>query len=257
MTCFVAAAIVRRNGWTNLILAGQKMNVNRYLYVTALAAGSLLLLMVLFGISSGVSQQTFEIIQPVPDYTRALLNSAMPLRVILGLDNIFIALYCTTMVFIVLALRTRDNVLVLGIVLLAGLAGGVLDYLENHHILTMLTAAEMGIPLEITEIKQQMVASMLKWHLAYFGFFLVAFVLRPQDKLESLFRFCLFYLQLPLGIFFYISTPFWNGMLAEVLFYLRYLNLVLGFGFFALIFYRRSLANTSPQHEDPSFSLAQ
>ena len=216
------------------------MDNHRYLYTTAMSAGSLLIIMVLYGISSGVSQQTFEIIQSTSNYTEALLNAATPLRIILGLDNIFIALYTTTIILLVMVLKNAQNLLLLGIVLIAGLSGGVLDYLENHHILTMLTAAELGIPLESAEIKQQMVSSMLKWHLAYFGFFLVAYALQPQNTLEKLFRWCLFYIQLPVGVFFYVSSPFLNGVIADYLFYLRYINLIVGFFFFAFIFYQRS-----------------
>ena len=216
------------------------MNNHQHLYTTALGAGSLLLIMVLYGINTGVSQQTFEIIQTSSNYTEALLNSATPLRVILGLDSIFIALYSTTIILLVIALKNSQNLLLLSIVLIAGLSGGALDYLENHHILTMLTAAELGIPLENTEIKQQMVASMLKWHLAYFVFFLVAYVIQPQNTLEKLFRGCLFYIQLPVGVFFYVTSPFLNGAIADYLFYLRYINLIVGFFFFAFIFYQRS-----------------
>jgi len=60
---------------------------------------------------------------------------------VLNLDNIFIALYSTTIILLVIALKNSQNLLLLSIVLIAGLSGGVLDYLENHHILTMLTAA--------------------------------------------------------------------------------------------------------------------
>ena len=216
------------------------MDNHQHLYTTALGAGSLLLIMVLYGINTGVSQQTFEIIQTTPNYTEALLNAATPLRIILGLDNIFIALYSTTIIFLVMVLKNSQNLLLLGIVLIAGLSGGVLDYLENHHILTMLTATELGIPLESAEIKQQMISSMLKWHLAYFGFFLVAYVIQPQNIIEKLFRWCLFYIQLPVGVFFYVTSPFFNGAIADYLFYLRYINLIVGFFFFAFIFYQRS-----------------
>ena len=218
------------------------MNVNRYLSITAISAGSLLLIMVLYGVSSGVSQQTFEIIQPLQEYTSELLRAANPLRLILGLDNIFIALYSAAIVLVTMALHTKENRLILAVALVAGLTGGVLDYLENHHILTMLMAAEMGIPLEISEIKQQMISSMLKWHLAYFAFFLVAYVLEPKNGLEKLFRFCLFAIQLPVGVFFYVSSAFLGDALQETLFYLRYANLVTGFGLFSYIFYRRSLS---------------
>lgn len=217
------------------------MNANRYVYLTGLAAGSLLCVMVLYGLANGVSQQTFEMIQPVPDYTQALLTSSTPLRVILGLDNIFIALYSATIVFLVAALWQRQRQFVLMVVLGAGLMGGLLDYLENHHILTMLIAVEVGVPLDVTEIKQQMVLSMLKWHLAYFAFFLVAYVLQTQSRVEKLLRFCLFYIQLPVGVFFYVTSPYLDGLFAEFLFYVRYMNLVIGFGFFAYIFYQRSL----------------
>lgn len=224
------------------------MDIHRYLYTTALSAGSLLIIMVLYGINTGVSQQTFEIIQTTSNYTEALLNAATPLRIILGLDNIFIALYTTTIILLVMALKNAQNLLLLGIVLIAGLSGGVLDYLENHHILTMLTAAELGVPLESAEIKQQMVSSMLKWHLAYFGFFLVAYVIQPQNTSEKLFRWCLFYIQLPVGVFFYVTSPFLNGTIDDYLFYLRYINLIVGFFFFAFIFYQRSIQTSFHQN---------
>ena len=220
------------------------MTQSRQLVLASMAAGSLLLVMIAISVFTGVSQQSFEWFMPPHLYAEQLLAGAGPLRAIIGLDNLFIACYSMTVFLLVQVLWQHHARYLLFLVLAASLTGGVLDYIENHHILSMLTIAEYGEPLNAEDIKQQMVASMLKWHLAYFAFFALAFSLRPANRFEHLFRCSLVFIQLPVGVFYYIGADTAWG---EILFAWRYLNLLLGFFIFAWIFSRRTRQRTDSE----------
>ncbi|OZG71351.1 hypothetical protein BTA51_20595 [Hahella sp. CCB-MM4] len=218
------------------------MSKSQQLVFTSLASGIMLISMIGISLVTGVSQQTFEWFMPPSAYAAQLIEGAGPLRTIIGLDNIFIACYSMTVFLLVQVLWQHHARNLLLLVLVSGLAGGVLDFLENHHILSMLTMAEMNEPLNAQDIQWQMVFSMLKWHLAYFAFFALAFTIRPSNKFERLFRWSLVLIQLPVGVFYYVEAPTPMG---EVLFYWRYLNLVSGFLVFAYLFSRETAERQS------------
>lgn len=209
------------------------MQSNQPLALTALASGLLLTLMVAIGVATGVSQQSFELFARPELYARNLTAAAGPLRLIIGLDNIFIALY-TTMVLLTAGAFYSDKTRVLiAVFACAGVAAGALDYLENHDILTMLSAAEAGIVPTAGDLQRRAVASMLKWHLGYFSFFLLAFAFPARSPFEKAFKFSLLCVQLPVGVFYYILE---GSAAGEALFYARYGNLVAGFLVFAWLF---------------------
>jgi len=207
------------------------------------SAALLLLFMILYGVSAGTSQQNFELLNTLNNYSSDLLSQAIPIRTIIGFDNIFIALYTSVIILVVVKLgaENRTAQVLLYIILGCGLMAGILDYLENFHIITMLSSLEYGISLDVVEIKEQMVWSMLKWHLSYFAFFLMAFVLKPQNFLEKFFCFSLVFIQLPVGVFYYILE---GSQIGDVLFYVRYANLVVGFVLIGIIFYVRTNQHT-------------
>jgi len=210
------------------------------IFLLSASAALLLLFMILYGISTGTSQQNFELVNTINNYSSDLLIQATPIRTIIGFDNIFIALYTSVIVFVVVQLR-RDNRSakeLLYIILACGLMAGALDYLENFHIITMLSSLEYGVALDALEVKQQMVWSMFKWHLSYFAFFLLAFALKPRNLLEKLFCLSLLFIQLPVGVFYYILE---GSRAGDILFYARYANLVFGFVIIGVIFYFRSI----------------
>jgi len=206
------------------------------------SAALLLLFMILYGVSAGTSQQHFELVDIINNYSSDLLTQAIPIRTIIGFDNIFIALYTSVIVLVVGQLRADNKSAkeLLHIILACGLMAGALDFLENFHIITMLSSIEHGIELDTLEVKEQMVWSMFKWHLSYFAFFLMAFALKPQNLLEKTFCFSLLFVQLPVGVFYYILE---GSKIGDILFYARYVNLVFGFVLLGSIFYLRSNAH--------------
>jgi len=203
--------------------------------ILSISSASLLMFMVLFGISEGASQQYFELINTMNQYSTDLISQAMPIRTIIGLDNIFIVLYTSVIILIVVQLKAdgKSPKELLYIILACGLTAGALDFLENFHIITMLSGLENNIPIEPLEVKEQMVSSMFKWHLSYFAFFLLAFTLKPQNSLEKLFCFSLLFIQLPTGVFYYILE---GTLIGDILFYVRYVNLFFGFILIGVIF---------------------
>jgi len=203
------------------------------------SAALLLLFMILYGVSAGTSQQHFELVNTINNYSSDLLTQAVPIRTIIGFDNIFIALYTSVIILVVVQLRAdnRSAKELLYIILACGLMAGALDFLENFHIITMLSSLERGIALDALEVKEQMVWSMFKWHLSYFAFFLMAFALKPQNLLEKSFCLSLLFVQLPIGVFYYILE---GSKIGDILFYARYINLVFGFVLLGSIFYLRS-----------------
>lgn len=237
------------------------MNANFYASRLALAAGVALLSILAYGGYHAVSQQTFELLFNLSDYQKMLSEQQAPLRVILGLDNLFIACYAGAVIFLVKALRNDHHSLELTIILCFVLAGAVLDYAENHHILAMIFALNAGIPLELGAIEGQMVASALKWHFGFFAFFLVGFVFKPENQLERVFRWALWYVQMPMGIFYYVSIESHglgsmgsSSILETSLFVIRYINLIVGFFFFGFVFDQRWKRASADNGIQPQFS---
>jgi hypothetical protein len=197
----------------------------------SLAAASVLALMLLVGIFGSANQQHFEAVLPVPVYTRDLLAHAAPLRAILTLDACFIALYVSTSLLVARLLITDESVLLLYLSIGLVLAAALLDLLENHHIATMLSMAEQGLPISASEISAQAIASMLKWHLGYLAFFVLGLALDPRTQAEAWLRAALMFVQLPVGALYYLVP----ASLQPVFLWLRYLNLLTGFLAFALV----------------------
>lgn len=211
--------------------------IKNSLSLVSLSAGLMLGVLVAISLVTGVSQQAFELFMNPTEYGAKLTTEATPLRLILGLDNIFIALYVSGVLLLIQRLNTKGNSGILPTVIaVCVLLAGLLDYLENFHILTMLTIAEQGIELNQAAIEGQVILSMLKWHLAYFAFFVLAFVIAAKSLSAKFFRFALLYIQMPVGIFYYITYETTTG---DLFFYSRYLNLVVGFFLIAFFFWKR------------------
>jgi hypothetical protein len=177
------------------------------LSISAFGAGIALLCMLLLSLFSNnhITQQHFEIFSPAERYTSELLASSSLLRAILSFDNIFIVLYSTCFIFLFLALTQTEKSIHLVIGLVAVLGTGLLDFYENHHILTFLTMAEKGTPISNEEIAHQMTMSQMKFHLSYLSFFLFGFSMPDKTFLEKGLKFSLLFIQLPIGVGVYTS----------------------------------------------------
>ena len=154
------------------------------------------------------SQGQFQINRPAADYAALLVERAPSLRADLGLDFIFIVVYSAFFIALALVLKRwvegqpfRDNVAtIVDIAIGALLITGVLDAVENAHILAMLSMAEQGESIGQSEIAGQMVESQIKFLFSYFGVFVLSFALPHSTIIERLVVFAFRWLQLPVGV---------------------------------------------------------
>ncbi len=196
------------------------------LAASSLAAGVLLVVLSSLTLITGVSQQAFEIVRAPEPYAAALVRDATWLRAIIAIDDVFIAAYVTATVLLgtMLARRRFEPIHVL--IIAGGVAGGVLDLEENHHILAMLRMAENGLAIPIEQILRRTDLSQLKWMLGHLAFVLVGVAIAGRGSIMRSFRFSLIAVQLPLGALCWaVSSPTWQ----PVLFWARYLSFVSGF----------------------------
>jgi hypothetical protein len=185
----------------------------------------------------GISQQYFEMIHTPEIYTQHIVQHSSTLNVILMLDNIFIILY-TSMAFF--AVKTwSDNAPDFVSIMVNGLISAValLDFLENFHIYALMQQAKSGIAVTAADISWQAAESMMKWHLAYFAFFLLGFLVPNNRPVEKMLKYALWCWFVPTGVLLYGVTD----TIYEVLFqWLRFLNLLSGFVLIFLILRRQS-----------------
>jgi hypothetical protein len=126
------------------------------------ASAGLLLVLVALQLGSGVTQQWFEGVHPLDEYAARLVAQASWLRGIVAVDDVFIAAYTSAAVLAALALRASGSP-VWGIAIAGGLATGLLDLEENHHMLAMLVEAQRGLAISAASLEHRMVFSAFKW----------------------------------------------------------------------------------------------
>jgi len=200
-----------------------RSQIYKYLYVTAFAAAFMLAAMLTVSLfNGGVTAQDFELVNDVDAYTREILATERPLRLILTFDNLFLVFYTAAFLFLAMAVKDERNGLIVYVGLGAVLLTTYLDLLENHDILTQLTTALHGLPIALADIQERMVWSQLKFHSSYLGFFLLAFTLPKDTFLEKLLRWSLWLGYLPIGILVYTFPHPALGLL-------RYLLMLAGF----------------------------
>jgi hypothetical protein len=179
------------------------IGLNRTLAILAFLASAVVLCMVVGIFATGFSQEFFQL-SPSPGAVAEQLNGqpahSFGLRLNLGLDNLFIILYCAF--FVLLAVRFRGvlSAVTIGVGLAALLLTGLLDALENHHILVVLHAFQHGAPPSGEELKFQMVESNLKFHASYVGSFLFAFGFFRVGGLGRVIAWLLWLGYVPLGM---------------------------------------------------------
>lgn len=214
----------------------QRSRLYRNIYLSALGATISLGALLATALFFGTTQQDFESLAPADQYARRLIAAEIPLRIILTLDNVFILSYCAAFVLLGAAHKRKSAKLTAVAATAILLITGLLDLLENHHILVMLESSLTGIPLTQTEIAERAQLSMLKFHGAYLGLFLLAFVL-PQDTFtERLLLVGIRFVLIPAGILVYTVI----GPLTAVLAILRYAAMLGGFGLLAYNYFVRS-----------------
>jgi hypothetical protein len=174
----------------------------------------------------GISQQYFELVHTPEKYTEELVKHSNTLNVIFVLDNIFIILYTSMTLFTIKTLRSNAPSFVAIIAFALISLVGVLDFLENFHIYALMQQAKNGIAASADAISWQAAESMMKWHLAYFAFFMLGFLAPAGNIIEKTLKYSLWFLFVPAGVLVYatIDTKY------EALFqWIRYINLLSGF----------------------------
>ncbi|MDB4972015.1 MAG: hypothetical protein JWN48_356 [Myxococcaceae bacterium] len=196
------------------------------LSIAALASALLLVVLCLATLVSGVSQQWFESASPPAIYAAELVRGATALRVIIGVDDLFIAAYTTAVILFATHMYRMERSPVSVLIGVGSVAAGLLDLHENHHILNMLALAEADIPPSLAEILQRSTLSQLKWMTAHLSFVLLAAIWPGRDLVSRAVRWSLVMWQLPVGIMVWVITsPFWH----QALLWTRYLSLFFGF----------------------------
>ena len=155
----------------------------------------------------GVGQDPLQFVHEPAEYVAILLRDPGGLRAVLGVDNAFIVFYTTMYVALAQLLVRRGRPRALIIAAMAPLfVTSLLDMVENFHFMTMLSAAEHGLGVGADEIRFQVTESLLKFHIGYFGLFLLGFAL-PKDTRAGRLLALASYVQLPVGILIYVTPP--------------------------------------------------
>ena len=172
------------------------------------AAGVILLLMVITAVITGATQEKHEHFMASGDYAMSLLANAKGLRILMGLDIAFCILYTTFFATLAMYLRSVNAQRVfiylgLGAMLLTCL----LDMVEDHHIISLLEAAEHGVIPADSSIAWQAAESAVKFSVSYFS--LVAFGLAIPRTTKLGYVLCLFLTvgTLLTAVIFYAAPP--------------------------------------------------
>jgi hypothetical protein len=215
----------------------KETNVSAASTASLLAGATAIIFALLLGVvlTHGISQQYFELVHTPEKYTRELTTHSTALHVIFILDNIFIILYTSMTLFTIHTLRHHAPALVAATaqVLIALVA--LLDFVENFHIYTLMQQAKDGMTVSATSISWQCAESMLKWHLAYFAFFMLGFLMPAGNFMEKLLKYSLWFLFVPAGVLVYATI---DTAYAAIFQWMRYLNLLSGFILIYLIMQR-------------------
>jgi hypothetical protein len=196
-----------RAAWTSLGMEVLMfVSLEKTLRVCSYLACAMVLGMIAIFFATGVGQDPLQFVHPVEEYAAILLKNPAALRACVGLDNFFIVFYSTAFLLLgVLLLRRGSARALVGVALACFAALALLDMAENFHFLTMLAAAENGLPPSALEIKLQVWESLLKFHIGYLGVFLLGLAL-PRDKRSARVLADLsLYVQLPVGVLIYVT----------------------------------------------------
>jgi hypothetical protein len=189
------------------------------------ASAALLFVLVALQLGSGVTQQWFEGIHPLDEYSARLVAQAAWLRGIVAVDDVFIAVYTAAAVLAALALKQTGSGLWV-VALAGGVATGIFDLEENHHILAMLVAAQHGIALSAASLEHRALFSAFKWLIGPMAYGFFALGLPSSSRLGRTVQLYLWVWILPLtAAVLAIDDPAWLKPLAFV----RLVSVVFGF----------------------------
>ena len=203
-------------------------------WVRAFATASALCLVAMLAISwtTGLNVQHFEHVSTPAFWAESFLAHAQPLRWLTVFDDVFVACYVTTTLLLLQRLRAeaaegaRMQALAPWVAGLA-VAVGLLDLVENHHVLSLLHAVEQGQVIgQDTMVAREWLSS-VKWLLGHVAFCLLGVGLWFEAWPWRLFRLSLVGWQLPVGAAA-LALASTSGV-GEALGWLKLLNVLGGF----------------------------
>ncbi len=174
--------------------------LQKTLVMLGMAGGLLAFALLLVSLLLGGSQEPFQVVRSVSEYSTMLSERSMAMRLSFALDDVFIVVYTTFFVLLGVVLKERGNPSLINLAIGAIILTGALDAIENAHIITMMTQAEKGLSIRDTELAWQMVASQVKFLSSYLSIFLMGLSFPRDNWLEKLAAWSFIYLQLPLGV---------------------------------------------------------
>jgi hypothetical protein len=149
--------------------------------ILAGCAGAVMLVMAILSMKTGVTQEAHEHFAPPEAYAISLVEGGQSLRTLFALDIAFSILYVAFFAAFAMYLLERKRPapivwLALGALVLTGL----LDILEDHHIVAMLNEAEQRVLPSVGSISFQEVESACKFSVSFLGLALFGLAI-PRD----------------------------------------------------------------------------
>ena len=188
------------------------MSSRRVALVLVAASAASLIAMVIIAITTGATQEAYEYVAKPDAYAASLVAHAPGVRLIFAFDIAFIVLYSGFFAALADYLRRLGRPFV-AIALGALLATSVLDFVEDHHILSLLAAAEHGITIDADALVFQQVLSSTKFSISYLALFMFGLAIPRTTKLGWV--LCLFLTvgTLGSGVLGYAAPPAWRAQL--------------------------------------------
>jgi hypothetical protein len=144
--------------------------------------GAVLVVMVIVSLVTGATQEAHEHFARPEAYGVGLLEHANALRAVFALDIAFIVLYTaffTALTHYLIELGRPFARLALAMMVLTAL----LDFVEDHHIVSLLDAAEQSVLPSVGAISFQVVESSTKFSVSYLALFLFGLAIPRTTKL--------------------------------------------------------------------------
>jgi hypothetical protein len=184
-----------------MMLIMDTRSLDRTLAVLATLAASTVAAMVLAILHTGSSQDFFQTVRSIEAASAHLAIPLVPLglRLNLGLDNLFMIFYAAFFIMLSVRLREMLDPRLLSVALAALMLTVLLDSLENHHIMTMVTSIQQGLPLSVADGQLQMTASQVKFHASYLAVLLFSFGFLQFGRLGRLIALVL-WCYIPCGV---------------------------------------------------------
>lgn len=162
------------------------MSLKHGIVASTFFASACALVMVSLSLTTGISQEFFELVHPPIVYIKALVDEDAGLRLTFTFDNLFLLGYGT---FFALFAAERWKVspkLLVVLMIVAAELTAFLDLVENHHILLLLARARLGQPVGVEDISWQVLESAVKFHVSYLALIFTALIFPRETMLGKL-----------------------------------------------------------------------